>query len=494
MNTTTERPARWERRDYQTITGVGFKDGTLEVHFADGAEATVAADRFVRTPLSRARWSEVRHTAHDIVVPAPEGEVEISWMDVRAQSDPSFANYLMQTADEEAQRIGQRLRALREQRGMTAKKVAESAGIAPLSLSRIELGRHDVVYRTLRRILAAMNYTLRDLAEVAEVQPEPAHVMSRLRKGGVPQQVVDQLQQAFGDRPEHVVAAVRRIFGWSAEDMMEDGPLSLEPAPGTAGWFKSQVKQNPELATYTLWAHWLALLVDQAVTRVATEVPENPNAIREDILAQHDKLRFEQLLEWSWEHGVAVLPLRDPGEFHGAVWSIEGRAVVVLKQRTTWESRWTFDLSHELGHIARHLDPSSDSVVEVEEINPLTATDADEQEASDFAGELLLGTPDAIAQELAERTHRALPRLKAEVQKAATQHRVEVDALASYMAWRLALEGENWWGTAAKLQKESDNAAVLAREALLARIDWSRLTEDDAALLRAALDWRSQEK
>lgn len=159
----------------------------------------------------------------------------------------------------------------------------------------------------------------------------------------------------------------------------------------------------------------------------------------------------------------------------------------MLKQRTRWESRWSFDLAHELGHVARHLDASTPSVVELTEINLVAAEDDDEQEANDFAGDLLLGNPDALAQELAQRTVGALPRLKGEVQNAARDHRVEADALANYMAWRLDLEGESWWGTAAKLQDASGRAPLLAREALLARIDWSRLTEDDAALLRAAL-------
>ena len=61
------------------------------------------------------------------------------------------------------------------------------------------------------------------------------------------------------------------------------------------------------------------------------------------------------------------------------------------------------------------------------------------------------------------------------------------------MAWRLDLEGENWLGTAARLQDESGQAPQLAREALLERIDRTRLTEDDAALLRAALDWSDDE-
>jgi Zn-dependent peptidase ImmA (M78 family) len=171
------------------------------------------------------------------------------------------------------------------------------------------------------------------------------------------------------------------------------------------------------------------------------------------------------------------------------VWNIDGRVVIVLKQRTPWESRWTFDLGHELAHVARHLDASRSSVVEIDDANPLAPTDDDdEQEANDFAGELVLGDADALAQQVAERSRHRLPRLKREVQTAAQEHGVDPGALASYMAWRLELEGEDWWATAAKVQDLSTDAPRITRDALLERLDWEILTDEDAALLRAALD------
>jgi transcriptional regulator with XRE-family HTH domain len=48
-------------------------------------------------------------------------------------------------------------------RGLTAKEVAAQAGLAQQTISRIELGQHDVVFSTLEKILAAMGYTLEDI-------------------------------------------------------------------------------------------------------------------------------------------------------------------------------------------------------------------------------------------------------------------------------------------------------------------------------------------
>lgn len=480
--------APWDTTPYRRIVDVAF-DGRLRVRFEDGSDVVVDPDRLVRPDARGLRWDQAALSEGDVVVPADDHPVDISWFDIRALSDPAFRAHLMQDADDEARRIGQRLRALREARGMTAKEVARAAGIAPLSLSRIELGRHDVVYRTLRRILAAMNYSLRDLAEAAEPELSTTQVVERLNQAGVHRRVLEKLLRSTGEQSERVVAAVGRIFGWSPFELAGEQPLALRPVVAGVGRFKSQVNQNPELATYTFWAHWLALLVDRACPRPAADVPQNPEVIRRELVERAGTVNFEALLHWCWEHGIAVLPLDDPGEFHGAAWLIEGTAVIVLKQRTPWTSRWTFDLGHEVGHMARHLDEATAAIVEVGEVNPAQATDdEDEQEANDYAGDLLLGDADELARELAERTRGDIRHLKREVVTLAKERGVEADALANYMAYRLDLEGEDWWATAATLQDDSGRAPELARKVLMEHLQWDLLSPDDAALLQAALE------
>ena len=488
MPVMTKHPAPWESLAYRTVTDVVYGNGRLEVNFADGGHASVPVDRLLSPDTPNPGWEDARHSEHEILVPRDdESDLEISWMDVRSQDDPEFAEFLVQTADEEARRVGARLRALRESKGLTSKEVAEAAGIAPMSLSRIELGRHDVVYRTLRKVLAAMGFGLQDLASPEQHPLELAALETRLVESGVTKRLVERLSNALDNQADRLGRASERIFGWSTDDLLTGAELRLDSGAFAQGHFKAAVNQDPALATYTLWAFWLALLVDQAITRAPVEMPENPYAIREDILERYGQLRFEELLTWCWEQGVVVLPLDDPGEFHGAVWTIQGRAVVVLKQSTPWESRWTFDLGHELAHLARHVDEMSPSVVESQEIDPVGSDDDDEQEASDFAGELLLGNPDQLARELAERTEHSLPRLKQEVIRLAGEKDVEADALANYMAWRLSKEGEDWWGAAAGLQDDSNRAFTLAREMLISRVDWTQLDNDDSALLKAAL-------
>jgi transcriptional regulator with XRE-family HTH domain/Zn-dependent peptidase ImmA (M78 family) len=492
MSAMADPTAPWDTMEFRTITSVDFGAGTLEVDFADGGHASVPVERLVPSGQGSLDWQAVQHDAHEISVPRDgDTDLEVSWMDLRALDDPEFSEYLVATADEEARQVGARLRAIRESHGLTAKEVAERAGIAPMSLSRIELGRHDVVYRTLRKILAAMGSSLEDLADEPP-RPYPIQEMKRVVvDAGVGRPLVDKIADVLGEQADRFAAAIEEIFGWDPDRLIEGEAAQLDLIPATLGRFKSSVNQNPELATYTLWAYWLALLADQAIPRSTAELPENASAIRDDVLATYGDLRFESLLRWSWDYGIVVLPLQAPGEFHGAVWSIQGRAVVVLKQRTPWESRWTFDLAHELAHLARHVGGLTPSIVEIGEIDPMTNDDADEQEASDFAGEVLLGDPDKLAQELAHRTGGSLPRLKGQIASVAAETQVEPDALANYMAWRLALEGQDWWATAATFQDDSGRAPEVARNVLRARINWDLLDDDDTALLSAALDWEA---
>ena len=57
-------------------------------------------------------------------------------------------SHLALEADNEARRVGRRLSALRKRSGLSSKALSERAGITPQSLSRIERGRHDVVFTT----------------------------------------------------------------------------------------------------------------------------------------------------------------------------------------------------------------------------------------------------------------------------------------------------------------------------------------------------------
>lgn len=158
----------WQRPEYQRIVDAEYRKGHLTVSFEDGARVRVRAERLLSPEADEPRWSELTFNPYEILVPTPEQELEIPWSTIRVLTDRAYAAHLAAAEEDQARWIGRRLRELRRSRGLTGKEVAARAGISPQSLSRIENGRHDVVLTTLRRILAAMGYSLRDLAGAAE--------------------------------------------------------------------------------------------------------------------------------------------------------------------------------------------------------------------------------------------------------------------------------------------------------------------------------------
>ena len=183
-----------------------------------------------------------------------------------------------------------------------------------------------------------------------------------------------------------------------------------------------------------------------------------------------------------------MLPLDDPGAFHGACFRENGRNVIVLKQRSTSESKWAYDLFHELWHAGQEPDLPERTVLEAEETAPERRESDEEKTASRFAAAVLLRgrAQDLARQCLAEANH-DMRRLKATVQRVADREGVPVDALANYLAFRLAAEqGENWWATANTLQSAGDPWSVV-RNAFFERADFTKLAPPDRELLAQAL-------
>ena len=167
-----ETPQAWDRPDYRRIVSAHVDRGTLYVLFADGSYTSIEAARLMRPQDKGIRWRDAQANPRQVTVPTDGEPLEISWLTLRALTDPAFDAYLVRRGEEEARRVGERLRALRTARKLDGKAVAERAGITPQSLSRIERGHHEIVFSTLRKVLAALGCTLADLSANAEIEPQ----------------------------------------------------------------------------------------------------------------------------------------------------------------------------------------------------------------------------------------------------------------------------------------------------------------------------------
>jgi transcriptional regulator with XRE-family HTH domain len=68
------------------------------------------------------------------------------------------------TAEQDQLILGQALRALRKRAGMTQEQVAERLGVDPTFVGRLERGQRGAHWRTVRRILAAVDASVSDFA------------------------------------------------------------------------------------------------------------------------------------------------------------------------------------------------------------------------------------------------------------------------------------------------------------------------------------------
>lgn len=497
-------PNRWDRPDYQRIVSALEEGDHLVIHFEDNTQVRVLKEQLLTSTTVTPNWDQLRVTPFEIIVPTAVGEREIPWTAVRLLTDGDFARHRAELAEQQASDIGLRIRELRKSKGLTAKEVAERAGITPQSLSRIERGHHDVVYTTLEKILAAMGSNLSELAEANIASPALSSFLKRLERLGLkrewvterllPDQLLHELNvsdpEELPDLLETAARYISRIFGWNHQELLSTRPLKINPPIGEAARFKAQGRTvDSEAMAYARYTRFLAKLALKATPHLEyTAMPDDPKRLRELVVQKYQTVDFESLLKFVWDQGIPIIPLHDPGAFHGACWRVDGRSVIILKQMTPYQARWLYDLSHEIGHITKHLVDDNTSIVDLSEISPFQDDSDEESEANEFASELLMfGRAEELTQMCVEVARGSVEYLKSAVLQVAAREHVAVDVLANYIAHRLAMQGINWWGAANNLQITEPTPFRIAREILLEKISLDALAPEDQALFIRAI-------
>lgn len=297
--------------------------------------------------------------------------------------------------------------------------------------------------------------------------------------------------------------AASHVFGWTPEAII--GRDSLFVDQGVLGAARFKVNKRAEqkrLSAYTFYAHYLALQLLEATSDVTpTAVPVDYRTFRANVIARYGDIGFRSVLSYVWDLGITVLPLKDSGAFHGAMWRVKNRNLLVLKQATMSLDRWLHDLLHETFHAGQEPELPERTLIEAPEISEERRESDEEWDATQFAADVVL---DGRAEELAKAcvnatkaragTSGSVERLKTVVPNVAEKAGVPVGALANYMAYRLALQNIDWWGTAQKLQNVDGDPWLMARDVLLQRVQLSRVRGFDRdLLLRALSDSDAQE-
>jgi hypothetical protein len=289
-------------------------------------------------------------------------------------------------------------------------------------------------------------------------------------------------------------ANISRIFDWQPAAVFSSAPLHIPEQALSSARFKLPANaRRAALPAYTVYAHFLTLLLIQATPHVTPKaIPASWRHVRNQIIERFGEINLLNVVRYIWDLGVVILPLKDSGSFHAATWRFRGRNVIVIKQQTSSEARWIIDLLHELWHAAQNQENPEHSVIEADSIY-LTADQIIEEEiATDFAADVVFkGRADELAEESAVASSRRMEWLKTAVQRVASKNGVRVDLLANYLAYRLSLEGQNWWGTATGLQEAGPDPWECVRDFVVGNIRWEALHGSDRQLLELAL--QSQE-
>lgn len=87
--------------------------------------------------------------------------------------------------------IGERIKSLREQKGLSQGDIEKSSGLLRCYISRVEHGHTVPSLETLERFAAALDVPLYRLFYVGDAPPSPTHLSQRI--------TLEELAQAEGD-------------------------------------------------------------------------------------------------------------------------------------------------------------------------------------------------------------------------------------------------------------------------------------------------------
>jgi transcriptional regulator with XRE-family HTH domain len=388
--------------------------------------------------------------------------------------------------------------------GLSQRELAERLGMKEQQLQRYEAdGYAGASLSRLREVMGALGVELEGDVQLPTSDTPLSSLRRRLRALGFDRDVVNK--RLLGDlsgtaSQANVLAAaerVARLLALPVHELLSTDPM---PAFATSGRFQVPRSAAPaRLDAYARYAESLADIVLRATSHLPAQLPGNAQTVRTaideiaaTIAAQQESAHLDSevllnaALRYAASIGVPVLALRDPGAFHGACFSRDGRSVIILKHASDSPARWLALLPHEFRHLS---DPSrGDRRTWIEPGDLETWNDSpEEQDAHAFAADVLFyGRADAVLTQTLKAAGGSAERLKSVVPAIAAAADVPADVLANYLAFQLTRRGINWWGTASTFQQHATPWRTVTDQ-LLTQLDFNALDPIDRAALMDAL-------
>ncbi len=398
--------------------------------------------------------------------------------------------------------------AARIAKGFTQKDLADLVGTKEQVIQRYEANDYESTsFHRMNEIAQILGITISNQAILVRPEATTDRLFQQLENIGLsrsfieskvlPPQIVGAINT--GDAPANYSNAmvatraalpIQRVFGFSPSEVFAASPLTpRQDALGAARLKAPKNASERQLASYAIYARYIADIILRASSHLVQLHPsEDPATLRREIIEQFGELSFESVLRFSWSLGIPVIPLRDRGTFHGALWRFNGRNAIVLKRRTDSPSRWMMNLLHELRHASQEPDQADLGIVDENETLQDWKDSEAEAQAQWFAIDITLdGRAEEFVKECVTLASGRTERLKSAVTTVSQRHSIDIGALADYMAYRLQLRGTNWWGTADNLQPHSLDPWFMTRGMLWDNLDLNQLDQFDTSLLSRAL-------
>jgi DNA-binding XRE family transcriptional regulator len=142
----------------------------IKVRFVDGQSGEIPAEAIERA--GRPVHLDLNHVSLPnpyVIIIGVEGQSEpeeVPWDFARHFCDPTFEAQERRKAETHRKRLGERIKRLRQQRGVSQEQLAEEAGVGRITLSRIETGHEQSPrFDTLERIAKALGVGMEGYAQ-----------------------------------------------------------------------------------------------------------------------------------------------------------------------------------------------------------------------------------------------------------------------------------------------------------------------------------------
>ncbi len=257
----------------------------------------------------------------------------------------------------------------------------------------------------------------------------------------------------------------KKVFGLNLTDDFT-GINPLEKSLSVA--FKKPVNiKTDSLNITTGYAAYVASLVSRKIDGKSDVIKADPIVIRDNLLKEYGEVTLESCADYIWKLKIPLLPIDIKSGFHGACFDFSGVRAIVINQQHRMVSRWKFDLLHELYHA---LTMDHNFYLECQDREQ--QLDKDEILASRFANFVVFGSDVETFLKIAvEETGGDIKFLKSILPDVAHRYKLNIDDFSNYAAYRLTMQGLNWWGTAKNLQRNEEDPYDILLEYLVKNLD-----------------------